>query len=802
MLRKFSASVKLYMLIFITAASLVVLGFFGIENVKRMDENTHSLYADRVVPIQQLSNIRFEYSVEILPLAQKVKDRLLTYNEAKERLKRAQSIINANWRNYKLTYLTPQEALLVKQAEVIKKHADERSVALLLILSKPNAQALDAYIQKQSNIEKDAFFTKLSQLMDLQVLVGSDILNTNNKIYQATSNRFLFLIALSLIIALSLSLMIVKNINTLIRSISQNNNTIKESEERYRSLFEQASDAIYVVNYKGEFTQVNDSMCKMLGYSRQELLKMKVEQLVNAELIKANPFVYAKAKPGDSVIGERKAIHKDGHIIDIEINGKKFDDNRVLVILRDITTRKQMEAELIKAELRFRTLADRSMVGIYIVQQGKFVYVNPRFAEVFGYGPADLIGKAPVEAIIHPDYQSISNENVRLRVDDDVDSVHYEAMGKRKDGSANWIEFYGSRAVIENEPTIIGSMIDITERKTAEYELKRSEQKYKLLFESNPLPLWIVAKDDLSVMAANDAAAKLYGYAPDELLQMDIKKLRPADTWEKLINNYKQHIPDATDFGIVDHLKRDGTTVMVGIIAQDIIFEGRQARITSTNDVTEKLKAEDLLKTTEANLQTILNSTSTAYALLDRELNVLEYNNKALLFAKREFNFDPQSGGKLLDNLSQSRQLQLFEYISDVFKGKTISYEVNYPQFDESSIWYHIRMFPISDKEGEILGLVLGIDDITEEKIAEQSLQSAYESIKGHVTFIKEMIWRQSHILRSPLANLKGLVSILQNDPADKEVLEYIEIELDRIDKVFIETVEDSTKDEMNIYTG
>ncbi len=94
----------------------------------------------------------------------------------------------------------------------------------------------------------------------------------------------------------------------------------------------------------------------------------------------------------------------------------------------------------------------------------------------------------------------------------EVESVHYETMGRKKDGTTNWVEFYGSRAIIGDEPTIIGSMIDITKRKKAEEELRSSEQKYKLLFESSPLPLWMIAKDDMSIIAVNEAAADLYGY--------------------------------------------------------------------------------------------------------------------------------------------------------------------------------------------------------------------------------------------------------------------------------------------------
>lgn len=442
---------------------------------------------------------------------------------------------------------------------------------------------------------------------------------------------------------------------------------VEETEEKYHSLFEHASDAIYVLNGTGDFMDVNDSVCQMTGYSRGELLKMNIIALLSAELLQNNPLVYTEVKPGKSVIAERKIIRKDGKVLDVEINLKRFIDKRILVIARDITERKRMEAEL-----------------------------------------------------------------------------------------------------------------------------KTSEKKYRLLFESNPLPLWIVAKDNMRVIAANHAAAKLYGYTHEELLDMDIKQLRPKAYWETLIERHNVNISVATDFGIIEHIKKDGTSIFVNIIAQDIMFEGRFARLSSTNDLTEKLKAESSLKKSEANLHTILDNTDTAYALLNAELEVVEYNNKALIFAKNEFSFVGGDATKVFDLMNENRRLQFIAYTKQVFEGQTISYEVNYPQVDDSQLWYYIRLFPIADENEQILGLVLAISDITERKTAEQNLQTAYQSIQAHIEKIREMSWKQSHLIRSPLANLKGLFPMIKDDPSNEATLGYVEAELERMDQILCKMAEGS----------
>jgi two-component system, sporulation sensor kinase E len=690
----------------------------------------------------------------------------------------------------------------------------------------------------------------------------------------------------------------------------------RKSEGKYRSLIEHASDAIYVLDFDGNFTDVNDSMCKMIGYNREELLQLNVEDIIDPEELKTDPLPKSINNPEQSVVRERRFKRNDGLIFTVEVNVKMFDNNMILVIARDISDRKKMEAELREAELKFRTVADKSMVGVYIVQNGKFVYLNPRFAEVFGYKPEELINTVPLETIIHENYRPITTEHVRRRMAGEVESVHYETMGRKKDGTTNWVEFYGSRAIIGGEPTIIGSMIDITERKLAEElilrektlsdtiinslpgifylrnnkgeylrwnknfetvtgytsqeieklnagdliaeedremvkkaiekaftegygvveakgiikdgtripflltgtpimyenqlcllgtgidislrikaeeELRSSELKYKLLFDSNPSPLWMVAKDDLSIIAVNEAAANLYGYTKDQLLHMSVKALRPKEDLEQQSESFRKEATGSLDLNIVRHLKKDGTIMFVQIIAHDIIFEGRRVRLSLTNDVTEKLKAEELLKKSEANLQTILKTTDTAYGLFDMDLKLLAFNQKAIQFTMEQYNHMPEKGNLIADYFPQDRFPQFKQFATDVLKGNNINYEIDYPQANGSVRWYYVRLFPITNDNKEILGLMMALNDITERKNAEQDLKNAYERIQSHINSIKDMAWKQSHLIRSPLANLKALAELLKDHPTDIETLHHFKAELDRMDAIIHEMAEDAS---------
>jgi PAS domain S-box-containing protein len=380
------------------------------------------------------------------------------------------------------------------------------------------------------------------------------------------------------------------------KMVEERSAEFQKSEEKYRSLVEQASDAIYIIDNTGSFTDSNESMCKMIGYSRDELLQMDVASIIDPEELAKDPVPDGLVNRWGSVIRERTFRRKDGLIFTVEINAKLFADNRIMVIARDITSRKKMEAELRDAELKFRTIADKSMVGVYIAQNDRFTYVNPRFAAIFGYEPEELINTVPVYAILHESFKPVARENIRKRLAGEIDSVHYEAIGQRKDGTSNWVEFYGSKASFGGQRAIMGSMIDISERKRAEEALKSSELKYKLLFDSNPMPMWMIAKDDQSIIAVNDAAANQYGYDKEELLQMNVRDIRPTEDREKQLEGYRQNYGDSSHRVTVRHLKKDGTLMFIQISARDIVFEGRPVRLSMTLDITEKLKAEAALR--------------------------------------------------------------------------------------------------------------------------------------------------------------------------------------------------------------
>ncbi len=120
---------------------------------------------------------------------------------------------------------------------------------------------------------------------------------------------------------------------------------LRKSENKYRSLFEQASDAIVVTDLKGKIIDVNDRACDMLGYTSAEILSTNISRFVHPESLSAEPIPFEILSMGKDLFNERRMIRKDGKEIQVESHGKMFAEGQLMGIMRDITARKQTEAE-------------------------------------------------------------------------------------------------------------------------------------------------------------------------------------------------------------------------------------------------------------------------------------------------------------------------------------------------------------------------------------------------------------------------------------------------------------------------
>jgi PAS domain S-box-containing protein len=143
----------------------------------------------------------------------------------------------------------------------------------------------------------------------------------------------------------------------------------KENDKKYRSLFEQASDPILITDFEGNFTDVNGSLCKLFGYSKRELLRMNIRSLVCPFQLKERPLRNDLLMKGKHIFSDRIMIHKNGTLIETEANLKKFGEDRIMAIVRDVTEMRRMQREMEHERLELKVQEQKKITRAVIKAQ-------------------------------------------------------------------------------------------------------------------------------------------------------------------------------------------------------------------------------------------------------------------------------------------------------------------------------------------------------------------------------------------------------------------------------------------------
>jgi PAS domain S-box-containing protein len=254
---------------------------------------------------------------------------------------------------------------------------------------------------------------------------------------------------------------------------------LKESEKKYRTLFDNAADLICVINTKGNFLDLNEKFEEESGYSREEMLGQNVFQcgiLEEASVGKTLAHLGEMLSGRESPIFEVKGIGKDGDIIPYELRAvpliKDGEIVAVQAILRNITERTRALEALKESEEKYRNLVELANDGIAIIQDGVVKYVNPHLAELVGYRVEEIEETAFLEYIYPDEAERVAQYHLQRMADEDVPST-YEAALKHRQGTRIDVEFNVSVISYEGKPAAFAIIRDLTERKRLEAEFQR-----------------------------------------------------------------------------------------------------------------------------------------------------------------------------------------------------------------------------------------------------------------------------------------------------------------------------------------
>ena len=523
----------------------------------------------------------------------------------------------------------------------------------------------------------------------------------------------------------------------------QAEDSLRESEERYRVLVENASDIIFRTDVNGNFTFVNPAMIHISGYEKEELIGEQYTILIRPDMRdNALKFFGRQMVKGlQNTYSEYPIITKDGQNLWFGQNTQLIvNDGKVTgfqVVSRDITDRKRMEEKLRFEEKRFRAFVEHASDMIVLVNpEGVILYVNPAIESILGYKPEERIGANGGE-IVHPDdVKALVDVFTTLSRDTSSPVINGELRLRHKDGSWRTLEATGSNLVNNNVvESIIINYRDITERKKAEDGLRKSEEKFKQLAEVFPETIF-EANMKGDVTYANEHGLKQFGLTQEDIVSgINIFDLvSPLDrnlAMERIQTRIKDN--DNSDKRYLEYkaVKKDGSTFYAMALSVPIMVDGEPVGIRGfILDITERKQAENMLYESEERYRLIAENTADTISVFDLNLKPT-YISPSILklrgYPVQEAMTQTLDQMLTPDSLQQARKhfadQMALELSGTADLTRTILMELEEYCKDGSTILVELAASFLRDKNLKPTGILTVTRDITERKKAEEQIQ-------------------------------------------------------------------------------
>lgn len=763
---KLSSSIKLYFILVFMPIMILIAGTYGIGKLKMMTQITGTIYTDRLIPIEQLSTIRFSYGTKLLFIISEIKNHQLTYEQAKIQLEESEQKGNSMWKAYLRTFLTQEEKVLIRETNVMMGKADPALAKLKIILSAKDSVALDDFVLKDLPRAIIPVTLKINELIELQIKVSEEKFRISNEIYHTTQrNLYIFLI-----LSLLLGFYIIMKVRFFIKKLKISNRKIIQSENKFREFIKYAGDSIFMIDSKFHITEMNDSACNLLNYSEEELLNMKIYELMTETDQLLFPVSTKIVDEEGGLLHERKLTRKDGSLVDVEVNVRSIEGIGYIAIIRDITQRKHSETKIKESEEKFRMSFMTSHDAFYIgsLNKGHIIDVNDSFCDIFGYTKEEIIGKTILDLNIYANPEDRTSIIEGLKTNGYVKDI--ELMCRKKSGEPIFTSISGNIFQMNDELVCMAVIRDITERKKTEVIIKEQSDIFAAIIENANESICLLSPD-LKVLQFNKTAKEklLANRAKEIYLGANFKEYLHIGTENVFMPMFNDALTGK--YTTLESYQKDihGNsfwlrTKMYPIY--DTLNELIGVTVLSEN-ITDRKKIETQLEQSEERNRSLIENISDSIVLINDNWEMV-YQSPSYVRTSG-FSFKEHKGKTVLDIM----------YPDDVQRGRKIIEKAK--ASPKTATPFQLRILHKKGHfiwiEGTITNLlqndsvkayVLNYRDITLRKLMESERLKITSEILQRNRDLEQFAYIISHNLRAPVANIIGITDYLKDKDIDQ----------------------------------
>lgn len=405
---------------------------------------------------------------------------------------------------------------------------------------------------------------------------------------------------------------------------------LRESEAKYRAMFENSHDGIYI--YRDEkFLFFNHVIPEISAYTEEELYKKDLWSLIHPDDYERLKKMGEDRKAGKKVPSsfQAKVVCKDGTVKHAEFSVSVIQyqgEFAILGAVKDITEKKEAENILRKSENKYRQLVETASDAIYLMNEsGAVIDTNKCACDMLGYFKDELLQSTIND--IDPNFSLSDFLEFWKKTPFDEQRI-FETTHRHKNGELIPIEISGKKFKIEDEIFYYGIARDIRERKEAEKKIKGSEQKYKNLFENAPIMLGLIDEEG-NYLDVNNAVIEMLGYSVNSIKSMNSFELIHIEDKKEVIKQLELVKSSGSGDAVYRFKHKNGDYRIISSRATKI--PNSTHLLVYSEDITKAKEAEEILKKSEEQFKTLFNKIVDPVFILDsKDGKILEASSTAL----------------------------------------------------------------------------------------------------------------------------------------------------------------------------